>query len=47
MNTKMMNIALMAKWIWRIYTENLEDSLWLRIIRSNYPGASDVLNSTP
>jgi hypothetical protein len=39
MNTKMMNIALMVKWIWRLYTENPEDSLLLRTIREKYPGA--------
>jgi hypothetical protein len=42
-----MNIALMFKWVWRIFTENPADCLWLRIIRAKYPGAVDVFNSTP
>jgi hypothetical protein len=31
MNTKIMNVALMVKWIWRLFTET-PDSLWA----SNY-----------
>jgi hypothetical protein len=47
MNTKLMNIALMVKWIWRIFTENLAGCLWLRIIKAKYWGSVDVFNSTP
>jgi hypothetical protein len=38
MNTKLMNIALMAKWIWRIFAESPANSLWLCIIKAKYPG---------
>jgi hypothetical protein len=36
MNTKFMNIALIAKWIWRIYREENSDLLWLRLLRAKY-----------
>jgi hypothetical protein len=46
MNTKFMNIALMVKWIWRLFKEDLSSSLWHRIISAKYPGATDVFNSS-
>jgi hypothetical protein len=36
MNTKIMNIALMAKWIWRIYSEQNPELLWLRLLKAKY-----------
>jgi hypothetical protein len=36
MNTKAMNIALMAKWIWRIYSEQNPELLWLRLLKAKY-----------
>jgi hypothetical protein len=42
-NTKIMNVALMVKWIWRL---SLDSSLWHQIIRAKYPGAGDIFNST-
>jgi hypothetical protein len=41
-NTKIMNIALLVKWVWRLFTENPEDTLWHHIIRAKYPGANDI-----
>jgi hypothetical protein len=36
MNTKAMNICLMAKWIWRMLAGQDNDLLWLRLIRAKY-----------
>jgi hypothetical protein len=41
-NTKFMNIALMVKWIWLLFTDNPKNTLWCRIIRAKYPGAGDI-----
>jgi hypothetical protein len=35
-----MNVALMLKWIWRLYHE--EDAIWARLLRAKYPSASDI-----
>jgi hypothetical protein len=35
-NSKAMNIALMAKWIWRILGEPDSDLLWLRLLKAKY-----------
>jgi hypothetical protein len=46
-NTRIMNIALLVKWIWRLFKDALEDTLWHRIIRAKYPGATDIFASNP
>jgi mannosylglycoprotein endo-beta-mannosidase len=46
MNTKLMNIALMAKWIWRIYCEENSDLLWLKLLKAKYR-ISEIFSSTP
>jgi hypothetical protein len=45
-NTKVLNIALMVKWVWRLFTENPADTLWHRIIRAKYPGDSNIFASS-
>jgi hypothetical protein len=40
MNTKLMNISLMVKWIWRLFTEQH------RIISAKYPGAGNIFSSS-
>jgi hypothetical protein len=45
-NTKIMNVALMVKWIWRLFSENPNSSLWHQIIRAKYPGAGNIFNSS-
>jgi hypothetical protein len=35
-----MNIALLMKWILRLYQD--DDSIWLQILHANYPSASDI-----
>jgi hypothetical protein len=44
-NTKIMNIALMVTWVWRLFTENPENTLWHHIIRAKNPGTSGIRNS--
>jgi hypothetical protein len=39
-NSKKMNVALMLKWIWRLYHE--EDAIWARLLRAKYPSATDI-----
>ena len=40
-STKTINIAVMVKWVWKIFTEKDPKALWLKLIRVKYP---DVLN---
>jgi hypothetical protein len=40
LNTKKMNLALLLKWIWRLYQD--EDTIWARILRAKYADASDL-----
>jgi frataxin-like iron-binding protein CyaY len=40
MDTKIMNICLMAKWIWRIM--NGAHDLWADIIRNKYLASRDI-----
>jgi hypothetical protein len=47
MNSKIMNISLMVKWIWRLFNENPSDSLWHRIIKAKYVGAMNIFNANP
>jgi hypothetical protein len=46
MNTELMNISLMVKWIWRLFSEQPESSLWHRIISAKYPGAGNIFASS-
>jgi mannosylglycoprotein endo-beta-mannosidase len=46
LNTKLMNIALIAKWIWRIYRAENSDLLWLRLLRAKYR-ISEIFSYTP
>jgi hypothetical protein len=36
MNTKAMNICLMAKWLWRMFAGQDNDLLWLKLLRTKY-----------
>jgi hypothetical protein len=47
MNTRIMNVALLVKWIWRLFQDMAESTLWHPIIRAKYPGAADIFNSSP
>nr|XP_051201760.1 uncharacterized protein LOC127315299 [Lolium perenne] len=40
-DTRLMNICLMAKWIWRSYAG--EQGLWAKILRAKYLGERDLL----
>jgi hypothetical protein len=44
-NTRIMNIALLVKWIWRLFRDDSQETLWHRIIRAKYPGAADIFAS--
>jgi hypothetical protein len=44
LNTKKMNLALLLKWIWRLYQE--EDTIWARIIHAKYVDASDLFSGS-
>jgi hypothetical protein len=35
-NTKLMNVALMTKWIWRMLTEDDSKLLWLQLLKAKY-----------
>jgi hypothetical protein len=42
LNTKFMNIALMLKWIWKIYQN--EEGLWADLLRAKYLGDQDLFS---
>jgi hypothetical protein len=42
LNTKVMNIALMLKWIWKLYQGS--SSLWVDLIRAKYLGDNDLFS---
>jgi hypothetical protein len=44
LNTKKMNLALLLKWVWRIYQE--EDTIWAKLIRAKYQDANDIFSGT-
>ena len=47
MNSKNMNIALMCKWIWRLFSADENDnSIWLKIIRAKYD-VQQLFSSSP
>jgi hypothetical protein len=46
MNTKLMNISLMVKWIWRLFSEQPESLLWHRIVSAKYRGAGNIFASS-
>lgn len=42
------NIALMTKWIWRLFNEeDTEQCFWLRLIRAKYSGSRNIFASIP
>jgi hypothetical protein len=44
LNTKKMNIALLLKWIWRLYQD--EENIWARILRAKYQNAESILTGS-
>jgi hypothetical protein len=42
LNTKKMNIALMLKWVWKLYQG--DDSIWARLIRAKYTDTADIFS---
>jgi hypothetical protein len=47
LNSRFLNIALMTKWIWRLYNEDEGQCLWLKLLRAKYPGATNIFSSSP
>ena len=43
-NSKIMNEALMLKWIWKIY--QMEDTIWAEIIRAKYTDNGEGVHSS-
>jgi hypothetical protein len=42
LNTKLMNIALMLKWIWKLYQN--EEGMWADLIHAKYLGDRDLFD---
>jgi hypothetical protein len=43
LNTKVMNIVLMLKWVWKLYQK--AEGLWADLIRAKYPGERDIFSN--
>ena len=37
----------MAKWIWRLFSKEEHECLWVRLIRAKYPASTDLFGSNP
>ena len=46
-NTKLMKTALMLKWIWKLFTEQDDRPLWLRLTRAKYVVVADIFGANP
>jgi hypothetical protein len=44
LSTRKMNIALLLKWVWKLYNE--DDTIWSKIIKAKYPDASDLFSGS-
>jgi hypothetical protein len=47
LNSKFFNIALMVKWIWKLFWVDFKDTLRARLIKSKYVGAEDIFSPNP
>jgi hypothetical protein len=44
LNSKKMNLALMLKWVWKLYQD--DGSIWARLIRAKYTDTGDIFACT-
>ena len=44
-NTKNMNIALLLKWVWRLYQD--DESIWHKVVVAKYPEADNIFAASP
>ena len=44
LNSRQMNVALMLKWIWKLY--QMDNSIWAQIIRAKYTQNGDIFSSS-
>jgi hypothetical protein len=42
LKTKKMNVALLLKWVWRLYQE--EDTIWAKIVKAKYVDVDDLFS---
>jgi hypothetical protein len=41
-----MNIALMSKWIWRLFDPSEQDKLWFKLLQAKYVNADNIFASS-
>jgi hypothetical protein len=41
-----MNIALMSKWIWRLFDPSKQDKLWFKLLQAKYVNADNIFASS-
>jgi hypothetical protein len=45
-NSRYMNIALMSKWIWRLFDPSEQDNLWFKLLQAKYVNADNIFASS-
>ena len=46
LNSKLFNIALMLKWIWRLFSLESQSCLWVRLLKAKYLGADNIFEAS-
>jgi hypothetical protein len=41
-NSRFMNIALMTKWIWRLFDPSEQDKLWFKLLQAKYVNSDNI-----
>jgi hypothetical protein len=45
-NTRLLNIALMTKWIWRLFDPAEHNSLWFKLLQAKYFNTDNIFATT-
>jgi hypothetical protein len=41
-----MNIALMTKWIWRLFDPSEQDKLWFKLLQAKYVNSDNIYDAS-
>jgi hypothetical protein len=45
-NSRFMNIALLCKWIWRLFDSSEQDKLWFKLLQAKYVNSGNIFATT-